>query len=74
MKTCETCNGKKHVRLLQMMADGKLQYICEPCLPKMFNKGFRLLDYPNGELIPWSMKENWNWIVSKREAEWHQTQ
>ena len=74
MKLCEMCDSMTHVRLLQLMKNGQLLHVCESCIPNMFNTGFRLLDYPNGELIPWSMKENWKWIVSKREEKWHPTQ
>jgi len=37
----------------------------------MFNTGFRLLDYPNGNIIPWSMEENWDWVVKVKEGRRH---
>jgi len=71
MKLCEMCDSQVHVRLLQLMKNGQLLHVCESCIPNMFNTGFRLLDYPNGSIIPWSMEEHWDWVVKVKEGRRH---
>ena len=65
MKHCELCDKTEHVRKVFRPTIG-LFFICEFCLPQIFNLGkFMLLDYPNGDLINYNAEEVSRWFYSK---------